>query len=241
MILLVSADSFLRLRWRQALERGIETAALADLDALDRNLAQHPDALALVDLRLLGVQPQTALPRLLDGRPNVRLVLMGNVANERLELSFFQTGVRAVCPASVDDASLQRLVGAVQRGELWLRRSMVGPLLDALRQQRVQPDLRMAAVPGSMRFPGMPTVTRTPASLAPSPSVAALRLTQRERQIADLVGAGRSNKLIARELGITERTVKAHLTEIFRKAGVNDRVNLVLRMRLNELPAPPLA
>ena len=53
-------------------------------------------------------------------------------------------------------------------------------------------------------------------------------LTPREIEIARLIGQGASNKRIARQLAITERTVKAHLTTIFRKTGVDDRVTLAL-------------
>jgi two-component system NarL family response regulator len=53
-------------------------------------------------------------------------------------------------------------------------------------------------------------------------------LTRREREIAELIGNGESNKQIARQLAITERTVKAHLTEIFRKLGIADRLRLAL-------------
>ena len=53
-------------------------------------------------------------------------------------------------------------------------------------------------------------------------------LTDREREIARLIGQGSSNKRIALQLAIAERTVKAHLTEIFRKTGAVDRVKLAL-------------
>jgi DNA-binding NarL/FixJ family response regulator len=53
-------------------------------------------------------------------------------------------------------------------------------------------------------------------------------LTQREYEIATLVGNGETNKQIARRLDITERTVKAHLTEVFRKLDIADRLKLAL-------------
>ncbi|WP_340162863.1 LuxR C-terminal-related transcriptional regulator [Billgrantia tianxiuensis] len=55
-------------------------------------------------------------------------------------------------------------------------------------------------------------------------------LTERERAVALAVAEGRSNKEVARLLDITERTVKAHLGAIFRKLGVRDRMQLVLRL-----------
>jgi len=53
-------------------------------------------------------------------------------------------------------------------------------------------------------------------------------LTPREIEIARLIGMGASNKRIARHLAITERTVKGHLTAIFRKTGAVDRLTLAL-------------
>ena len=53
-------------------------------------------------------------------------------------------------------------------------------------------------------------------------------LTSREKAVAELVAAGKSNKEVARDLDITERTVKAHLGSTFEKLQVRDRLQLVL-------------
>jgi DNA-binding NarL/FixJ family response regulator len=53
-------------------------------------------------------------------------------------------------------------------------------------------------------------------------------LSERERQVLRLVGEGLPNKSIARRLGITERTVKAHLTSIYQQIGVTDRTQAAL-------------
>ncbi|QOR39135.1 response regulator transcription factor [Billgrantia diversa] len=55
-------------------------------------------------------------------------------------------------------------------------------------------------------------------------------LTERERAVALAVAEGRTNKEVARQLDITERTVKAHLGAVFRKLGVRDRMQLVLSL-----------
>lgn len=54
------------------------------------------------------------------------------------------------------------------------------------------------------------------------------RLTERERETALLVKEGKSNKEIAKELEITERTVKQHMSNIFEKLGVSDRLSLAM-------------
>jgi DNA-binding NarL/FixJ family response regulator len=53
-------------------------------------------------------------------------------------------------------------------------------------------------------------------------------LTDREREVLDLVRQGFANKQIARRLGISERTVKAHLTRVFSSLGVSDRTQAAL-------------
>ena len=57
------------------------------------------------------------------------------------------------------------------------------------------------------------------------------KLTKREREIALAVAEGKNNKLIADQYNITERTVKSHLTHIFKKLDIKDRVSLVVYIK----------
>jgi DNA-binding NarL/FixJ family response regulator len=61
---------------------------------------------------------------------------------------------------------------------------------------------------------------------APEPS--ADGLTDREREVLTLIARGLANKLIARELSISEKTVKAHVSSILGKLGVSDRTQAAL-------------
>jgi DNA-binding NarL/FixJ family response regulator len=60
-------------------------------------------------------------------------------------------------------------------------------------------------------------------------------LTDREQEVLRLVARGLPNKLIARELGISEKTVKAHLTTVFQRIGVTDRVQAAMWARDHNL------
>ena len=60
-------------------------------------------------------------------------------------------------------------------------------------------------------------------------------LTEREREVLAMVGKGLPNKLISRRLGISEKTVKAHLTSVFRTIGVTDRTQAALWAERNGL------
>ena len=61
------------------------------------------------------------------------------------------------------------------------------------------------------------------------------QLSDREREVLVLVADGLANKQIARHLGISERTVKAHLTSIFQTIGVTDRTQAALWAERNRL------
>lgn len=71
-------------------------------------------------------------------------------------------------------------------------------------------------------------ITATAKQLPPSPKTDLSILTSRERLVAEAIAGGKSNKEAARDLAITERTVKAHLGAVFTKLGVRDRLQLVL-------------
>ena len=59
-------------------------------------------------------------------------------------------------------------------------------------------------------------------------------LSPREEEVVRHVVAGMRNAEVARELSITEETVKTHLNHVFRKLGVRDRVELVLHVRRSQ-------
>lgn len=83
----------------------------------------------------------------------------------------------------------------------------------------------------------MRELVRIPAPLAEKskgPSLAAL--TPRERSVADAVAAGHTNKEIAKALEITERTVKAHLSAVFEKLHIRDRLQLALAINHSSNP-----
>jgi len=76
-----------------------------------------------------------------------------------------------------------------------------------------------------------PLDARVAGALLPQRPTRGHGLSQREREVLDLVAAGLANKQIATELGISERTVKAHLGNVFRQLGVADRTSAAIWAR----------
>lgn len=111
----------------------------------------------------------------------------------------------------------QRILGALDTGA-------VGYLLKDASAEDVVRGIRSAAEGGS---PLDPRAARSllEAKSAPDPLAG---LSAREREVLALLLEGLPNKLIALRLGISEKTVKTHLTSVFRTIGVTDRVQAVL-------------
>ncbi len=202
MFVLASADSATLDRWRAGFEDGAALVDIRSLELLPKCLAQLRPPLVLFDTRLARADIARTIDRLLDVRRATRIIAFSDERGEEFELALFLAGVRGLCPLDTPPSVLQEAVASVVQGELWISRALVPKLVDSLIAQRA--DLVTGA---TGRF---------------------AILTPREIEIARLIGQGASNKRIAAQLAIAERTVKAHLTEIFRKTGADDRVKLAL-------------
>jgi DNA-binding NarL/FixJ family response regulator len=95
-----------------------------------------------------------------------------------------------------------------------------------------QPDELLAAVRAAARGE-VPIDARVAAALLPASDRGGPALSSRETQVLRLTARGLANKQIGRELGISERTVKAHLGNVFRQLGVGDRTSAAMWARAN--------
>jgi DNA-binding NarL/FixJ family response regulator len=86
-------------------------------------------------------------------------------------------------------------------------------------------------VAGALLRPAAAEPSALPARAAAAPAGGASTLSPREREVLRLTSRGLANKQIARELGISERTVKVHLGNVFRCIGVGDRTSAALWAR----------
>jgi DNA-binding NarL/FixJ family response regulator len=135
------------------------------------------------------------------------VVAMVGVPEEAEAFSLLNAGVHGYCHVKAAPEQLREIALVVEHGGLWMPPKLMQRFL-AL-STRVIP----AAAPDSPQLND---------------------LTSRELMVAEQVAHGASNREIAEALEITERTVKAHLSAIFEKLGVRDRVQLALRM--NNIP-----
>jgi DNA-binding NarL/FixJ family response regulator len=130
---------------------------------------------------------------------NTPIVVLSNVPEDEQGATALAAGASGYCSALTLPEVLHQVANVVAHGGLW-----VGPQLMRRLMQGLATLDNGSAVP----------------KLA--------QLSMRERQVAEAVARGSTNKEIARVMGITERTVKAHLTASFEKLGVRDRMQLAL-------------
>jgi NarL family two-component system response regulator LiaR len=134
-------------------------------------------------------------------------------------------GTRAIVLSSfIDD---DKLFPAVRAGA-------AGYLLKDVQPQELVAAIRTVHAGGSLLHPVV--AARLLDELAGSAPLE--QLTAREREVLALIGRGLANKVIARELGIAEKTVKAHVSSVLSKLGLTDRTQAALFAVREGLVAP---
>jgi DNA-binding NarL/FixJ family response regulator len=106
-----------------------------------------------------------------------------------------------------------------------------GYLLKHADPEQIISAMRSAVAGGAPLDPKVARVLLTARSSGGGSDASGVSMTDRERQVLLLVSDGLANKQVARRLGISERTVKAHLTNIFQRLGVRDRTQAALWAR----------
>jgi DNA-binding NarL/FixJ family response regulator len=203
-IVLASGNAAVRRRWKAALRR-FPVAEIADTARLTRALADMKPSVALIGVDVLPKRSAAAVAGLQRLAPATRILVLSDAPTDAEAMAAFGSGARGYCHQDLDPALLAKAVEVVQKGEIWAGRTLVARLVEEL---------------GELSRRGPAGARKGAAAIG--------GLTSREREIAGQVAAGASNKEIAADTGVTERTVKAHLTAIFRKLGVSDRLRLAI-------------
>jgi len=157
---------------------------------------------AVVWMSTLSADWETVLKSFRREAPQAGIVVLSLAPSSSEALRALDAGARGYCHALSVPELLREISLAVNHGGLWIGPELMGRIMKAV--GRLLSDHPEPPVPDT--------------------------LSVREREVANAVTAGLSNKEIARDLGITERTVKAHLSAIFEKLGVRDRMQLALRL-----------
>jgi DNA-binding NarL/FixJ family response regulator len=188
-----------------------ETLVQVSTDWLDYQAISKPDEhVLLIHGNLLSEVDKQALGELATAM-RVQIGIAADVPNLSEALEWIPLGIRAYFNSHMADTHYRHMLQALQLGQSWFSPQILQGLVGLAQNTLVSPTTEQ--------------VNATPALDS---------LTPREREIAEAVSSGMKNKKIAEHFSVTERTVKAHLSNIFQKLGVKDRLELAVMLHGKE-------
>jgi DNA-binding NarL/FixJ family response regulator len=154
-----------------------------------------------IDLVLLGSRNGQNLFDLMAGmkaaRPDLRIIVTGTGADDETILKAVAAGAKGYVDEAATAEEFVQAIRMVNQGSVWAPRRVLSIFIER--------------------------VTSSPGRIFPAGRV---NFTDREKEVLELLVAGRSNKEIGAALTIEERTVKAHVAKLMRKVGVQNRIAL---------------
>ncbi len=169
-------------------------------DAITQTLEHEPDIL-LLDVQMPKLPGLEAMRAIMSRSPRVKIILLTSTVTTQQIIEALQIGARGILLKDAVADDLSQSIRAVAAGDYWIGGQRVVNLIQALHE------LTEKAAPPARRTFG---------------------LTPRELEVVGSIVEGCSNKDIAKQFGISEETVKRHLSNIFDKTGVSTRLELAL-------------
>jgi DNA-binding NarL/FixJ family response regulator len=167
------------------------------LSASMSDIAVQPN----IDLVLLGNRAGQNLfdvmASLKATRPDLRIIVTGSGMDEETILKAIASGAKGYVDEAASPQEFVQAIRIVNQGSVWAPRRVLSMFIE-----------RVSTSPGRIFPAGRVT------------------FTDREKEVLEMLVAGRSNKEIGAALGIEERTVKAHVAKLMRKVGVQNRIAL---------------
>lgn len=193
---------------------GIKISAMVSTiaDAVEI-INRQPFDLIILNLELGGASALSVIPKLRETAGKARVLALTGVRDSETHKKAVQLGAMGVVLKEDAAELLLKAIEKVYLGEVWLDRLTLGSLLWQLTSRvgdSVDPERRKIAT-----------------------------LTEREREVITLIAQGLKNKQIAERLFISQTTVTHHLSSIYAKLGVTDRLELVVYSFANKLAKLP--
>jgi two-component system, NarL family, nitrate/nitrite response regulator NarL len=205
-IILLDAQTLFRVGLRYIIERQPGMEVVGETGSLDDGIGLitqlNPDII-LFDLNL-ECQPQAEITSsLVRVSGSARLILVTGLSDPQVQQRAVEDGIVGVISKTQSPETLLKAIEKVHSGEVWLERSLIANVL--VRLSRNQPLAKVGPETASINS-----------------------LSEREKEVVKLIGLGFKNKRISTELCISETTVRHHLTSIYDKLGVSDRLELLV-------------
>jgi DNA-binding NarL/FixJ family response regulator len=201
-------------------------------------LQLHRPQLILLDLNL-GWSELSALLDDIHSSNDVRSLIMSDDLESSCVIRALRHGANGVVPRRTSHELFTKSIMTVLAGQFWVSRAMITDFIHLIRGSNAA---AASLTDNNLIQSGNGQSMRSPASANSSQvevDTSRFGLTRREHQIIGALVDGQTNKDIASGFGISEYTVKHHLTSIYDKLGVYNRVELVLFAMTHGLCSAP--
>jgi two-component system, NarL family, nitrate/nitrite response regulator NarL len=219
MILLASPSKTVRQHWRNALLDLFQTCEISDKRALVHLLEKFEPTVVFLDYDIGGLHKTAFLRDIIQLNASLRVMVFTSNPTRAESVAVIKAGAKGYGRKSLSKPLLKKAARVISQGELWIGRDLVPMLIVELLGSG-------DPLAEACSFNSSP-VRKNPFNVFDA-------LSPRQFQIASLIATGQQNKAISNQLNIDEKTVKAHLTAIFRKLGLSSRTQLALAMSQNE-------
>ncbi|MFB6979386.1 response regulator [Streptomyces scopuliridis] len=218
-VLIADDQALVRTGFRLILTmRGIEVVGEAadGAEAVAAARELRPDVV-LMDIRMPNMDGLEAARRVLGQNPDCRVLMLTTFDLDRYVYAALALGASGFLLKDVTPQHLAAAVRLVNTGDALLSPSITRRLVERFASGGHRPGRPPGHAPGHRPAPGLPAVHRDLAALTP-----------RELEVLTLMGGGLSNAELARELTLSEATVKTHVARIFAKLALRDRAQAVV-------------
>ena len=164
--------------------------------------AQLQPDVVLMDIRMPGISGIEAARLVTRASPHIGVLILTMFEDDHLVFASMRAGARGYLLKDAGREDVLRAIRAVGKGEAIFSASIAGRFIEYFSELR--------SGPSREAFPN---------------------LTDREREVLELVAAGARNPAIARQLGISAKTVRNHLSNVLGKLQVEDRAEAILKAR----------
>jgi len=201
---LIISDEILSQSAKNAVSESYNIVSCTEIDDYISSHTVDNISLIVCQMSVLGDDSAKTIATIKSVNPNARIIIIGFSCASDEQIALLKHGARGYFDASSSLGRLNEAIECVLHGEVWIERHVISGLIDEL--------------------------THTP-EISNEQRQAVLTLSPKELEVAQLVSHGATNKMIAKNMAITERTVKAHLTTIFQKMNLTDRLSLAIFFR----------
>jgi DNA-binding NarL/FixJ family response regulator len=210
-VVLASRDPEVIERCRRAVSAEYQFEVFDTLLALSQATLLLRPSVVVIDACMLDRPFERQVASIASSLSKGCVVVMTPAFEEDVELALLKAGAKGCCRRGTDPESLRQVLGVAGGGGVWVTPGLIPRIVKELQHYAESQVVR--AKPQKVRVDRL------------------VDLTPREQEVVHLIVDGASNKEVAQALEIEERTVKGHVSNIFRKFGVSDRLKLVVHVK----------